>query len=152
FVVREFSDDSADRIDFDDSFKSDDSAADDRKWSLRAPGQKRTRRGCSGDTESGRGATRMSQSHGVVRLRPRVLPPGMRGGRADRPPRGLGVSSMSNRKPSSPARGYQPVADALETRQLLSGVVGGTDIDGDTWVLHLIGPGAISVVKQNDSS
>ena len=55
---------------------------------------------------------------------------------------------MSKRKHSPRTRAYQPVADVLETRQLLSGVVSGTDVDGDTWSLRLIGPGALTVVKQ----
>ena len=56
---------------------------------------------------------------------------------------------MSMRKDSAKTRAFRPATDALEGRQLLSGVVSGTDADGDTWVLRLIGPGAISVVKQN---
>jgi hypothetical protein len=59
---------------------------------------------------------------------------------------------MSTRKQSPRNRAFRPESDPLESRQLLSGVVTGTDIDGDIWTLRLIGPGSISVVKQNDSS
>ena len=59
---------------------------------------------------------------------------------------------MSTRKQSSRNRAFRPAADDLETRQLLSGVVTGRDIDGDLWTLRLVGPGAISVTKQNDAS
>ena len=59
---------------------------------------------------------------------------------------------MSKRKDTPRNRAFHPRATVLESRQLLSGVVSGTDIDGDTWTLQLIGPGTLSVVKQNDSS
>jgi hypothetical protein len=59
---------------------------------------------------------------------------------------------MATRKPSSRNRAFRPEADDLESRQLLSGVVSGTDLDGDIWTLRLTGPGTLSVVKQNDSS
>ena len=50
---------------------------------------------------------------------------------------------MSTRKPSPPNRSLRPAAEDLETRQLLSGVASGTDIDGDTWTLRLVGPGSL---------
>ncbi|MFO0950799.1 MAG: hypothetical protein U0835_06510 [Isosphaeraceae bacterium] len=59
---------------------------------------------------------------------------------------------MSTGKRSPRPRGYRPAADLLETRQLLSGVVTGNDIDGDAWSLRLIGPGNITVVKQDDAT
>ncbi|MFM7129548.1 MAG: hypothetical protein ACKO0V_09350, partial [bacterium] len=42
--------------------------------------------------------------------------------------------------------------DCLETRVVLSHVVSGVDIDGDTWFLRLIGPGTFRVINQLDSS
>lgn len=58
---------------------------------------------------------------------------------------------------SSPSRRHRPRAlrpmpEALEGRQLLARMVSGTDIDGDTWVLKLIGPGDLRVTTQNDAS
>jgi hypothetical protein len=66
---------------------------------------------------------------------------------------------MLKRKPRPPIRSLQPIAENLETRQLLSisassslgsstltQVVKGTDPDGAQWTLKLYGPGAISVV------
>lgn len=41
--------------------------------------------------------------------------------------------------------------DALETREVLSTVVQGVDIDGDKWFLRLLGPGTIRVINQPDS-
>ncbi len=59
---------------------------------------------------------------------------------------------MATRKPSPQSRSIRPAAEYLEGRQLLSGVVTGMDSKGDTWTLKLIGPGALNVTKQNDSS
>lgn len=59
---------------------------------------------------------------------------------------------MSTRKPSPRTRAFRPAAEDLENRQLLSGTVSGTDIDGDKWTLTLVGPGSLGVTKQNDSS
>ncbi|WP_406695340.1 hypothetical protein V5E97_30380 [Singulisphaera sp. Ch08] len=56
---------------------------------------------------------------------------------------------MSTRKPTTRNRALRPKAENLEDRQLLSAVVSGTDIDGDQWVLQLIGPGSLVVAKQN---
>ena len=56
---------------------------------------------------------------------------------------------MSTRKHTTRNRGFRPETDALESRRLLSAVVSGTDTKGDAWTLRLIGPGAISVTKQN---
>lgn len=50
------------------------------------------------------------------------------------------------------SRALQPFAEDLEGRQLLSGVVTGTDTAGNSWKLRLFGPGSIQVVKQNDAS
>ena len=59
---------------------------------------------------------------------------------------------MSTRKQTQRTRAFRPEADSLESRQLLSGLVTGTDSKGDIWTLQLVGPGQISVVKQNDSN
>jgi hypothetical protein len=59
---------------------------------------------------------------------------------------------MSTRKPSPRNRALRPAPEDLEDRQLLSAVVSGTDIDGDTWTLRLIGPGSLVVTKQNDAN
>src|SRR4051794_18545483 len=64
----------------------------------------------------------------------------------------LGVWSMATRKASSRNRALQPSAEDLESRQLLSKVVSGTDIDGDKWTLRLIGPGSLNVTKQPDAA
>jgi hypothetical protein len=43
--------------------------------------------------------------------------------------------------------------EGLETRQLLSSkTITGQDVDGDQWVLRLIGPGDLRVTKQDDAS
>ena len=57
---------------------------------------------------------------------------------------------MATRKPSPRNRAVRPAAEDLESRHLLSKVVSGTDIDGDTWTLQLFGRGSLTVVKQND--
>lgn len=59
---------------------------------------------------------------------------------------------MSTRNHTPRNRGFRPETDALETRQLLSGVVSGMDSKGDAWTLRLTGPGTINVLKQNDAS
>jgi hypothetical protein len=61
---------------------------------------------------------------------------------------------MSKWKPTPWRRSLRPMAESLETRQLLSiagretltQVVRGTDPDGAQWTLKLYGPGALSVV------
>jgi hypothetical protein len=61
---------------------------------------------------------------------------------------------MSQRKPTTQMRSLRPLAESLETRQLLSStnlttptaVARGTDPDGTQWTLRLFGPGALSVV------
>jgi hypothetical protein len=56
---------------------------------------------------------------------------------------------------SSPLRrptGLRPAAEALEDRRLLSQTISGTDAKGDTWTLQLIGPGALTVIKQPDAN
>src|SRR3954471_22402859 len=52
---------------------------------------------------------------------------------------------MSNRRPSPRNRALRPSSEGLETRQLLSSQVTGTDLDGDTWALTLFGPGTMNV-------
>ena len=59
---------------------------------------------------------------------------------------------MPKRKHSPPTRLFRPEADGLETRQMLSGVVTGMDSKGDNWTLTMIGPGTVSVLKQNDAN
>ncbi len=66
---------------------------------------------------------------------------------------------MSKRKPSPPARSLRPLAESLETRQLLSAgygtptsVVSGTDPDGAQWTLRLYGPGSLNVVDNNGAA
>ena len=59
---------------------------------------------------------------------------------------------MSTRKQTQRTRAFRPEADSLESRQLLSGMVTGTDSKGDIWTLQLVGPGQLSVLKQNDSN
>ncbi len=54
---------------------------------------------------------------------------------------------MSTRRPQS--RALRPMPESLETRQLLSTTVTGIDIDGDQWILSLIGPGDLQVINQN---
>ena len=56
---------------------------------------------------------------------------------------------MATRKPSPRLRALRPTAEDLESRQLLAAMVSGTDVDGDTWTLRLMGPGSLTVVKQN---
>jgi hypothetical protein len=56
---------------------------------------------------------------------------------------------MATRKPSPRIRALRPTAEDLESRQLLAAMVSGTDADGDTWTLRLMGPGSLTVVKQN---
>jgi hypothetical protein len=56
---------------------------------------------------------------------------------------------MATQQPSPRNRALRPAAEDLESRQLLSKVVTGTDSKGDTWTLRLIGPGTLNVVKQN---
>ncbi len=66
---------------------------------------------------------------------------------------------MSKRKPSPPTRSLRPVAESLETRQLLSSAYGkptatvrGTDPDGAQWTLRLYGPGTLNVVDANGTA
>lgn len=56
---------------------------------------------------------------------------------------------MSTRKPSPRARALRPRPEDLETRQMLSTVLRGIDIDGDTWSLRMQGPGDVRVVNQS---
>jgi hypothetical protein len=72
---------------------------------------------------------------------------------------------MSKRKPTAASRSVRPIAEGLETRQLLSAinsavpkgsptmrataVVNGTDPSGARWTLRLFGPGTLNVVGTN---
>lgn len=55
--------------------------------------------------------------------------------------------STSNRRHRSPA--FRPASEALEGRQLLAQVIRGVDVDGDTYVLRLLGAGDVAVINQN---
>ncbi len=55
---------------------------------------------------------------------------------------------MSTRKPSPRDRALRPRPEDLETRQLLSTVLRGIDIDGDTYTLRMKGPGDVRIVNQ----
>jgi hypothetical protein len=56
---------------------------------------------------------------------------------------------MATRRAGS--RAFRPDPLMLETRRVLSAVVRGVDVDGDTWVLRLIGPGDLRVENQPDA-
>src|SRR5271157_3790064 len=66
---------------------------------------------------------------------------------------------MSMRKPTPSRRSHRPVAESLETRQLLSSLstvpsatVSGTDTKGDRWTLTLYGPGTLNVVDKSGTA
>ncbi len=66
---------------------------------------------------------------------------------------------MSMRKPAPSRRSLRPLAESLETRQLLSSLstvptatVSGTDIKGDRWTLTLYGPGTLNVVDSTGNA
>ena len=66
---------------------------------------------------------------------------------------------MSMRKPAPSRRSLRPLAESLETRQLLSSLstvptatVSGTDSKGDRWTLTLYGPGTLNVVDTNGNA
>src|SRR5208337_1757460 len=66
---------------------------------------------------------------------------------------------MSMRKPAPSRRSLRPLAESLETRQLLSSLstvptatVSGTDTKGDRWTLTLYGPGTLNVVDKNGTA
>ncbi len=66
---------------------------------------------------------------------------------------------MSMRKPAPSRRSLRPLAESLETRQLLSSLstvptatVSGTDIKGDRWTLTLYGPGTLNVVDSQGNA
>src|SRR5271157_1219057 len=66
---------------------------------------------------------------------------------------------MSMRKPAPSKRSLRPLAESLETRQLLSSLstvptatVSGTDTKGDRWTLTLYGPGTLNVVDKNGTA
>ena len=66
---------------------------------------------------------------------------------------------MSMRKPTPSRRSLRPLAESLETRQLLSSLstvptatVSGTDTKGDRWTLTLYGPGTLNVVDKNGNA
>src|SRR5512135_150785 len=77
-------------------------------------------------------------------------PPVARARRVGLSPSALGVWSMSTRKPSPRNRALRPAPEDLEDRQMLSATASGTDFDGDTWTLRLIGPGSLAVTKQDN--
>ncbi len=58
---------------------------------------------------------------------------------------------MSTRKPSPHDRALRPRPEDLETRQLLSTVLKGIDLDGDTYSLRMQGPGDVRIVNQPGS-
>ncbi|CAN5618910.1 hypothetical protein BH23PLA1_BH23PLA1_44300 [soil metagenome] len=47
-----------------------------------------------------------------------------------------------------PAVCFRPRSEALEARQLLTTVIRGVDLDGDSYVLALLGPGDLTVINQ----
>src|SRR5271157_1233641 len=66
---------------------------------------------------------------------------------------------MSMRKPAPSRRSLRPLAESLETRQLLSSLstvptatVSGTDSKGDRWTLSLYGPGTLNVVDKSGTA
>jgi len=66
---------------------------------------------------------------------------------------------MSMRKPTPPSRTLRPLAESLETRQLLStnaskltAAVSGVDPDGAAWTLRLYGPGTLNVLATDGSA
>ena len=66
---------------------------------------------------------------------------------------------MLMRKPAPSRRSLRPLAESLETRQLLSSLstvptatVSGTDSKGDRWTLTLYGPGTLNVVDKNGTA
>jgi len=66
---------------------------------------------------------------------------------------------MSMQKPAPSRRSLRPLAESLETRQLLSSLsthpsasVTGIDAHGDVWTLTLFGPGTLNVVDQNGTA
>jgi len=66
---------------------------------------------------------------------------------------------MSTRKPAASRRSLRPLAESLETRQLLSSLstvpsatVSGTDTKGDHWTLTLYGPGTLNVVDSTGTA
>src|SRR5271166_6303894 len=66
---------------------------------------------------------------------------------------------MSMRNPAPSRRSLRPLAESLETRQLLSSLstvpsatVSGTDSKGDRWTLTLYGPGTLNVVDKNGTA
>jgi len=66
---------------------------------------------------------------------------------------------MSMRKPAPSRRSLRPLAESLETRQLLSSLsthpsasVTGIDTHGNHWTLTLYGPGTLNVVDQNGTA
>jgi len=66
---------------------------------------------------------------------------------------------MSTRKTTPARRSLRPLAESLETRQLLSALsttpsatVSGTDTKGDRWTLTLYGPGTLNVVDSTGTA
>lgn len=48
--------------------------------------------------------------------------------------------------------GFRPAPERLEGRQLLAATLRGVDLDGDVWVLRLLGPGDLGVTLQPDAN
>ena len=136
-----------DRGDFADSFKGTARRADYRKRPHELPGHGRTRKRSRASSPRLGPAARKSRARGADRLR-------LGSSRGSGGPVCLLAhwesGLMATRKPSPRNRAVRPAAEDLESRHLLSKVVSGTDIDGDTWTLQLFGRGSLTVVKQND--
>lgn len=57
---------------------------------------------------------------------------------------------MATRRPGD--RAFRPATEGLESRKLLTKVLTGVDLDGDTWELRLLGPGDMSILNQPDQN
>ena len=62
---------------------------------------------------------------------------------------GAGTLMSESRKNS---RAVRPLAEALETRQLLAASLKGVDLSGNHWLLRLSGPGDLSVTQQPNTA
>src|SRR6266511_6332775 len=134
-----------DRGDFVDSFKGAVQRTDYRERPNELPGHGRTRKRLRVRPPRLGPAARKSRARGADRLR-------LGSSRGSGGPVCLLAhwesGLMATRKPSPRNRAVRPAAEDLESRHLLSKVVSGTDIDGDTWTLRLFGRGSLTVVKQ----
>jgi hypothetical protein len=59
---------------------------------------------------------------------------------------------MANRMRRAARNSRRPALDELESRQLMAARISGVDIDGDTWVLELTGPGDMNVTMRPDAN